>query len=103
MPGSAAWGTPGHGSRILYSWVLYARTLHKNSTMGGARKKIYKTQRKCEIVLHMNKKKLPKEKTEKHTFEVPVEDLWIFFVKAREKRLKVKEAIAEAIRDWNTK
>ena len=51
----------------------------------------------------MNKKKLPKEKTEKHTFEVPVEDLWEFFVKAKTKRMKVKEAMAEAIRDWNKK
>jgi len=49
------------------------------------------------------KKQKVKEKTQKHSFEVPVDDLWVFFVKAREKRMKVKEAIAEAIRDWNGK
>lgn len=50
----------------------------------------------------MKKQKI-KEKTEKHSFEVPIDDLWEFFVKARTKRMKVKEAIAEAIRDWNKK
>ncbi len=41
--------------------------------------------------------------TEKHTFEVPTGDLKEFFVKCRVKGLKIKEAVAEAIRDWNKK
>jgi hypothetical protein len=41
--------------------------------------------------------------TEKHTFEVPVVDLKEFFIKCRVKGLKIKEAVAEAIRDWNLK
>lgn len=39
--------------------------------------------------------------TEKHTFEVPVQDLKKFFINCRVRGLKIKEAIAEAIRDWN--
>jgi hypothetical protein len=41
--------------------------------------------------------------TEKHTFEVPTEDLKQFFINCRVRGLKIKEAIAEAIRNWNVK